>query len=86
MIYKSRLKPVTGLARKFQPDIASFRWGGGQEALRGSYPWLVNRNLKCGAALIRKDWILTAGHCEFYVGDFVDFNRFNIFEPFEQGV
>jgi len=53
-------------ASDFQAKIV-----GGEEAVRGEYPFLVSLQGAggshfCGGALIRKDWVITAHHCVEY--------------------
>ncbi|KAM3597354.1 uncharacterized protein V6R79_003503 [Siganus canaliculatus] len=44
---------------------------GGQEAVKGSWPWMVHLNFtsngidgwRCGGTILNKQWVLTAGNC-----------------------
>ncbi|KAJ8048158.1 Coagulation factor IX [Holothuria leucospilota] len=55
-----------------EPLTSSGRLVGGQEALRGSAPWMARLYLSglghlCGGSLIDRQWVITAAHC-FHFG------------------
>ena len=41
---------------------------GGEDAKEGEFPWYVSY-ADCGGALIRDNWVLTAGHCLYGMPD-----------------
>jgi secreted trypsin-like serine protease len=51
---------------------------GGEQAIEGQYPWLVNRRKRCVGALIKPNWFITAGHCDYWVGEYIDINRWDL--------
>ena len=65
---------VGAMSMPVKPD----RIVGGQLVQSGDYPWLVTISKKCGGALIRPDWFVTAAHCTVQVGEIIDINRFDL--------
>jgi len=61
--------PVAGDCGKprFPPKKSSERVIGGENAIRGSWPWQIllqyDGRAGCGGSLIRKNWVVTAAHC-----------------------
>lgn len=52
-------------------DGRTFKIIGGNEAVPNSWPWqayITDGNAECGATLINNQWLVTAAHCEFFLG------------------
>jgi trypsin len=72
---EARALPRKRELRKVQPRIV-----GGKESALGAHPWMAalsenGTNAYCGGALIGKDWVLTAAHCQVSLTDKVILGR-----------
>ncbi|KXJ16643.1 Complement C2 [Exaiptasia diaphana] len=72
------------------PTSFRARMVGGNKAGRGTWPWQVgihnlnlkgNLALKCGGALIGKQWVLTAGHCFYGINEITKKTERQIIPP-----
>ncbi|XP_012868305.1 PREDICTED: chymotrypsinogen B2-like isoform X3 [Dipodomys ordii] len=73
------------------PEVSGLsRVVGGEDAVPGSWPWMVYIQYKdgiyfCGGALISEEWVVTAAHCMVTTDDKVVAGAFNL-DPDEEGV
>ncbi|XP_012868145.1 PREDICTED: chymotrypsinogen B2-like [Dipodomys ordii] len=66
------------------PEVSGLsRVVGGEDAVPGSWPWMVYIQYKdgiyfCGGALISEEWVVTAAHCMVTTADKVVAGEFNL--------